>query len=75
VASFRLWVGFIKDRQRAGIDKAMSEGRYNGRPVSIDLKRMKQLKSEGVGVTAIAKELGCTRGAIYKALNRETEQA
>ena len=61
-------LGFIKERQRAGIEKAKSKGVYKGRPSSLDHDRIKELKSEGMGATAIAKELGCSRGAIYKAL-------
>ena len=61
-------LGFIKERQRAGIEKAKSKGVYKGRPSSLDHDRIKELKSGGLGATAIAKELGCSRGAIYKAL-------
>ena len=64
-------VGFIRDRQRAGIEAAKARGAYKGRPPSIDAERVKQLKSEGMGPTAIAKELGVTRSAIYKSLARE----
>ncbi|MDT4737068.1 helix-turn-helix domain-containing protein [Bradyrhizobium sp. WYCCWR 12699] len=27
------------------------------------------MRSQGLGATAIAKQLGCSRGAIYKALS------
>jgi DNA invertase Pin-like site-specific DNA recombinase len=61
-------LGFIKERQRAGIEKAKAAGVYKGRPMSLDHDKIKQLKAEGMGATAIARELGCSRGAIYKAL-------
>ena len=61
-------LGFIKERQRAGIEKAKAAGVYKGRPMSLDHDKIKQLKAEGMGATTIAKELGCSRGAIYKAL-------
>ena len=61
-------LGFIKERQRAGIEKAKAAGVYKGRPVSVDHDRIKQLKAEGMGATAIARELGCSRGTVYKAL-------
>ena len=61
-------LGFIKERQRAGIEKAKSKGVYKGRPSSLDHDRIKELKSEGMGATTIARELNCSRGAIYKAL-------
>ena len=62
-------LGFIKERQRAGIDKAKAAGVYKGRPMSLDYDKIKQLRAEGMGATAIARELGCSRGAIYKALS------
>ena len=62
-------LGFIKERQRAGIDKAKANGVYKGRPMSLDYDKIKQLRAEGMGATAIARELGCSRGAIYKALS------
>jgi DNA invertase Pin-like site-specific DNA recombinase len=61
-------LGFIKERQRAGIEKAKADGVYKGRPMSLDHDKIKQLRAEGMGATAIARELGCSRGAIYKAL-------
>lgn len=62
-------LGFIKQRQAAGIAKAKAKGIYKGRPVSLDHHQIRTLRSEGLGATAIAKQLGCSRGAIYKALN------
>jgi DNA invertase Pin-like site-specific DNA recombinase len=62
-------LGFIKERQRAGIEKAKAAGVYKGRPMSLDYDKIKQLMAEGMGATAIARELGCSRGAIYKALS------
>jgi len=60
----------IKERQRIGIEAAKAKGKYKGRPTAIDTDRLLQLRSEGVGATAIAQELGCTRSAVYKALER-----
>ena len=61
-------LGFIKERQRAGIEKAKAEGKYKGRPTSLDHDKIKAMRAEGMGATAIARELNCTRGAIYKVL-------
>ena len=61
-------LGFIKERQRAGIQKAKANGVYKGRPSSLDHNQIRSMRAEGLGATAIAKELGCSRGAIYKAL-------
>ena len=62
-------LGFIKERQAAGIAKAKAKGVYKGRPVSLDHDHIRHLRSHGLGATAIAKQVGCSRGAIYKALN------
>ena len=61
-------LGFIKERQRAGIEKAKAAGKYKGRPTSLDHDKIKAMRAEGMGATAIARELHCTRGAIYKVL-------
>ena len=61
-------LGFIKERQRAGIEKAKANGVYKGRPTSVDHDKIRSLKAEGMGATAIAREMGCSRGAVYKAL-------
>jgi DNA invertase Pin-like site-specific DNA recombinase len=62
-------VGFIRDRQRAGIEAAKVRGLYKGRPVTLDHKRITGLRAAGKGATEIARELGCSRGAVYKVLN------
>ena len=62
-------LGFIKERQAAGIAKAKAKGVYKGRPVSLDHDQIRNLRTQGLGATAIAKQLRCSRGAIYKALN------
>ena len=61
-------LGFIKERQRAGIEKAKAAGKYKGRPASLDHDKIKTMRAEGMGATAITRELGCTRGTIYKVL-------
>jgi DNA invertase Pin-like site-specific DNA recombinase len=57
-----------KERQLAGIAKAKDEGKYNGRPASIDAEKVKQLKADGMGATAIAKKLGIGRASVYRLL-------
>lgn len=63
-------LSFIKERQKAGIERAKADGKYLGRPTSIDLSKLMDLKKQGLGATQIARELGCTRSAVYKALDR-----
>ena len=61
-------LGFIKERQRAGIEAAKAKGVYKGRPASLDHQRIVKLKKQGLGATAIARDVGCSRGAVYKIL-------
>ena len=62
-------LGFIRERQRVGIEAAKAKGVYKGRPVTLDHPRILAMRAEGKGATEIAKALGCSRGAVYKALN------
>ncbi|MBY3245155.1 recombinase family protein [Rhizobium laguerreae] len=60
---------FIKERQREGIDRAKSAGKYKGGAVRIDHQKICDLSACGTGVTAIAKEIGCSRMQVYRVLN------
>ena len=57
-----------KERQREGIDKAKADGRYKGRKPSVDVAKVRELHSAGVGPSAIAKELRMGRTSVYRAL-------
>lgn len=57
-----------KERQMEGIEKAKAEGRYKGRPRTIDPDEIKRLVASGVGATAVAKQLGIGRASVYRAL-------
>jgi len=61
-------LGFIRDRQRAGIDAAPAKGIYKGRPVTFERARIVALRKEGVGTTEIAKAVGRKRGNVDKTL-------
>jgi len=61
-------LGFMRDRQRAGIDATKAKGIYKGRPVTFDRARIVSLRKEGMGATEIAKAFGCKRGTVYKTL-------
>jgi DNA invertase Pin-like site-specific DNA recombinase len=61
-------LGFIRDRQRAGIAAAKARGVYKGRPATFDRARIVSLGKEGMGATEIAKAVGCKRGNVYKTL-------
>ena len=61
-------VGFIRERQRAGIEAAKARGVYKGRPVTLDHAKIIDLHKKGNGATVIARTMGCSRGAVYKVL-------
>ena len=54
------------ERQREGIAKAKERGEYKGRKPSIDPGQVKQMHSDGMSPTAIAKELGIARSSVYR---------
>ena len=58
-----------KERQMEGIAKAKERGVYKGRKPSVDIQKVKELKQNGLGASAIAKELGIGRASVYRALN------
>src|SRR5215469_10140052 len=55
------------ERQREGIAKAKAEGRYKGRPPSIDVAEIKRLSGK-MGAADIAKHLGIARSSVYRLL-------
>ncbi|MDA0306578.1 MAG: recombinase family protein [Proteobacteria bacterium] len=59
------------ERQREGIAKAKSEGKYKGRKPTARAKTdyVLRLKSEGMSATNIAKELGIGRASVYRILD------
>ncbi len=57
----------ILERQREGIAKA--KGKYRGKPINEALHdKIRELVSQGVNKTQIAKQLGYTRPTVYKPL-------
>jgi DNA invertase Pin-like site-specific DNA recombinase len=63
-------LGFIKERQRVGIEAAKGKGIYTGRKVTLDHEKIRTLHAAGVGPSAIARQVGCSRGAVYKVLGQ-----
>jgi DNA invertase Pin-like site-specific DNA recombinase len=58
-----------KERQAEGIAKAKAAGVYKGRRVSIDVRKVQELKQKGLGPSQIAKSLGIGRASVYRALD------
>ena len=57
------------ERQREGIAKAKAEGKYEGRPASIDAARVKALVAAGGKPAQIARDLGIARSGVYRMLD------
>ena len=58
----------IRKRQAEGIAKAKEKGVYKGRKASIDAKQIASMKEQGLGASAIAKQMGISRISVYRAL-------
>jgi DNA invertase Pin-like site-specific DNA recombinase len=57
-----------KERQLEGIARAKAEGKYKGRPPSVDSARVAALKAEGWTASQIARKLNISRASVYRAL-------
>jgi DNA invertase Pin-like site-specific DNA recombinase len=59
------------ERQREGIAKAKSEGRYRGRKPTARAKanEIKVLAAQGLSMGAIAAQLGIGKGSVHRALS------
>ena len=57
-----------KERVKDGI--AANKHKFKGKQTTIDVKRIKMLKEEGLGATAIAKDMGIDRTSVYRLLKR-----
>jgi len=58
-----------KERQAEGIAKAKAAGVYKGRPPSIDVMKVRDLKKKGLGASESAKALKIGRASVYRALD------
>jgi DNA invertase Pin-like site-specific DNA recombinase len=59
------------ERQREGIAKAKADGKYKGRPASIDPHEVKRV-ARLIGPAATAKQLGIARSTVYRLLEQPT---
>ena len=57
-----------RERQLEGIAGAKARGVYTGRKATIDPAKVRQLATQGLGATAIAKTLKIGRASVYRAL-------
>ena len=61
----------ILERQREGIAIAKAEGKYKGRPKSIDRERVKQMLDDGISIRKIATQLSISPSTV-QAVKKET---
>ena len=59
-----------RERQLEGIARAKEKGVYQGRRAKIDIDRIKVLKEEGLGATAIARQMNIHRDSVYRLLKK-----
>ncbi len=59
----------ILERTNEGRLEAKLKGVQFGRKRSVDREKIKQLRSEGMGATAIARQLKIARSTVYKVIN------
>ena len=52
---------FIRERQQAGIEAAKAKGIYKGRKPTMPVAKVRAMRANGHGATAIAKALGISR--------------
>ena len=60
---------FIRERQKAGIERAKANGVYKGRKPTVPVEQVRAMHKDGVGPSAIARELGISRMSVHRALN------
>lgn len=61
-----------RERQMAGIAKAKSEGKYKGRPATLDKDKISEMLADGESHAAIAKKLGISTKSVQR-VRREIE--
>ena len=57
------------ERQREGIAKAKAEGKYKGRPATVDKEAIVKAKLEGKSFRNVAKEFGVSLSTVQRALD------
>jgi len=57
-----------KERQLEGIAKAKEEGRYKGRPVTVDAEGIRTAVAAGDKPLAVAKRFNVARSTVYRVI-------
>ena len=64
-----------RERQAEGFAAARRRGVYRGRHPTIDIEEIRTRIAEGESPTRIAREMGISRGTVYKAKTGESDKA
>ena len=64
-----------RERQAEGIAAAKQRGTYHGRPPRINMEAIKHRLARGLSPTQIPREMGISRGTVYKARAGMTDLA
>lgn len=64
----------IRERQREGIERAKARGVYVGRKRQHDPERIRERRAEGLSMSRIAAELGCSEDTVRRALRQKNGQ-
>ena len=65
----------IRERQREGIERRKAEGGYRGRPPSFNASEIRRLAATGLPKSKIARQLGCHRSTVHRALEDQGPSA
>ena len=66
----------ISERTKAGLQRAVREGKSLGRPKSdLELERIVSLKQQGKSLSEIAKELGTSKETVRRRLKQSGKQS
>jgi DNA invertase Pin-like site-specific DNA recombinase len=63
----------LRERVHAGLARAKAQGKRLGRPRSrgATVKRIRELRAQGMGMVAIARKLKCGGGTVWRALRED----
>jgi DNA invertase Pin-like site-specific DNA recombinase len=63
-----------RERQMEGIAKARAEGKFGGRPPSIDSDAIRAMRKEGKKICEITQALSISRASVYRAIAEHPNQ-
>lgn len=61
----------ISERTKAGLDRVRRSGKTLGRPQTADVERVKQLRADGLSLSAIATQCGISKTRVHQIVTEE----